>query len=48
MPLLIAHGVPGAVVERGQTQFIVGMLGAVLAIGRAMVVAIDLSGGFGR
>ena len=48
VPLLIAHGVPGAVVERGQMQFTVGLLGAVLAIVSAMVVAIDLSGGFGR
>ena len=48
VPLLIAHGVPGAVVERGQLRFTVGLLGAVLAIVSAMVVAIDLSGGFGR
>jgi hypothetical protein len=48
VPLLIAYGVPGAVVERGQMQFTVGLLGAVLAIVSAMVVAIDLSGGFGR
>ena len=48
VPLLIAHGVPGAVVERGQTQFTVGLLGAILAIVSAMIVAIDLSGGFAR
>lgn len=48
VPLLIAHGVPGAVVERGQVQFIVGLLGAIVAIVSAMVVAIDLSGGFPR
>jgi hypothetical protein len=48
VPLLIAHGVPGEVVERGQVRFTVGLLGAVLAIVSAMVVAIDLSGGFGR
>ena len=48
VPLLIAYGIPGAVVERGQTQFLVGLLGAVLAIASAMVFAIDLSGGFGR
>ena len=48
VPLLIAHGIPDAVVQRGQTQFMVGMLGAVLAIASAMVFAIDLSGGFGR
>ena len=34
--------------ERGQLRFTVGLLGAVLAIVSAMVVAIDLSGGFGR
>lgn len=48
VPLLIAYGVPDAVVERGQTRFTLGLLGAVLAIVSAMVVAIDLSGGFGR
>jgi hypothetical protein len=47
VPLLIAYGVPDSVVERGQTQFIVGLLGAVLAIASAMVFAIDLGGGFG-
>ena len=47
VPLYIAHGVPGAVVERAQLQFTVGLFGAVLAIVSAMVVAIDLSGGFG-
>jgi len=48
VPLLIAHGLPGAVIERGQLQFTIGLLGAVLAIASAMVVAVDLSGGFGR
>ena len=38
VPLLIAYGIPGAVVERGQTQFMVGLLGAILAIASAMVV----------
>jgi len=47
VPLLIAHGVPGAVVQRAQMRFTVGLLGAVLAIVSAMVVAISLSGGFG-
>ncbi len=47
VPLLIAHGVPGAVVGRGQGRFVVGMLGAILAIASAMVVALSLSGGFG-
>lgn len=48
VPLLVAHGVPGAVVERGQTRFIVGLLGAVLAIASAMAFAISVSGGFDR
>lgn len=47
VPLLIAHGVPGAVVERRRDQFVVGLLGAVLAIASAMVVAINLGRGFG-
>jgi hypothetical protein len=47
-PLLIAYGIPGDVVQRGQDRFTVGLLGAVLAIVSAMIVAIDLSGGFGR
>jgi hypothetical protein len=45
VPLLIAHGVPGDVVERGQTRLIVGLLGAILAIASAMVLAISVSGG---
>lgn len=48
VPLLIAHGVPGAVVERGQDRFVVGLLGAVLAIASAMVLAVSLVGGPGR
>ena len=47
VPLLIAYGTPTAVVGRGQARFVVGLLGAVLAIGSAMVLAIALSGGFG-
>ena len=48
VPLLIAYGVPGEVVERSRARFLVGLLGAVLAIVSAMVVAINLGGGFGR
>jgi hypothetical protein len=44
VPLLIAFGVPGAVVERGQMRLIVGLLGAVLAIASAMVFAVNLGG----
>jgi hypothetical protein len=46
VPLLIAYGEPGAVVERGQMRLLVGLLGAVLAIASAMVMAITVSGGF--
>jgi len=48
VPLLVAHGIPGAVVARGQTRLIVGLLGAVLAITSAMVVALNLGSGFAR
>ena len=48
MPLRIAFGTPGAVVARGQTAFLMGLLGAIVAIVAAMVLAIDLDGGFGR
>ena len=47
VPLLIAHGVPGVVVGRSQNQFLVGLLGAILAIASAMVVALSLGGGLG-
>jgi hypothetical protein len=47
VPLLIAFGEPGAVVERGQTRLVVGLLGAMVAIASAMVMAISVSGGFG-
>jgi hypothetical protein len=45
VPLLIAHGVPGAAVERHQDQFMIGLLGAVLAIASALALAIGISGG---
>jgi hypothetical protein len=48
VPLLIAHGVPGAVVERGNDRFVIGLLGAVLAIASAMVFAVSLAAGPGR
>jgi hypothetical protein len=47
VPLLIAHGTPGAVMERSQLRYVLGLLGAVLAIASAMVFAIMISGGFG-
>ncbi len=46
--LLIAHGAPGAAVERHQDRFLIGLLGAVLAIGSAVTFAWMLGGGFGR
>lgn len=47
VPLLIAHGTPGAVMERSQLRYVLGLLGAVLAIASAMVFAVMISGGFG-
>jgi len=47
VPLLIAHGVPGVAAGRNQDTFMVGLLGAVLAIGSAMALAILVSGAFG-
>jgi hypothetical protein len=43
-PLLIAEGAPEAVVAREQGRFLVGLLGAVLAVGSAIVAAILLGG----
>lgn len=40
VPLLIAHGSPGAVMERSRTSITLGLLGAVLAIASAMVFAV--------
>lgn len=47
VPLLIAHGIPGAAEDRNQSTFVVGLLGAVLAIGSAMGLALLVSGGIG-
>jgi hypothetical protein len=47
VPLLIAYGTPGAVVRRGSSRLVVGLLGAVVAIASAMVLAISVSGRFG-
>jgi hypothetical protein len=35
VPLLIAYGTPGAVMQRRQLRFTIGLLGAVLAIASA-------------
>ena len=47
VPLLIAHGMPGVAAGRNQGTFMVGLFGAVMAIGSAMALAILVSGGFG-
>ena len=47
VPLLIAYGLPGVAADRSQATFVVGLLGAVLAIGSAMGLALMVSGGFG-
>jgi hypothetical protein len=39
-PLLIAEGAPEAVVARAQGRFLVGLLGAVLAVSSAIVAAV--------
>ena len=43
VPLLIAAGVPGAAGERHQDRFLVGLLGAALAIVSAVVLALGLA-----
>jgi hypothetical protein len=48
VPLLIAFGAPSAVVARGRDRFAIGLLGALLAIASAMVLAISVSGGVAR
>jgi hypothetical protein len=44
VPLLIAYGQPGSVVGRSRDRFVVGLLGAILAIGSAMLLAVSLTG----
>jgi hypothetical protein len=46
VPLLIAYGTPGAVMQRSRGRFALGLLGAVLAIVSAMILSITISGGF--
>lgn len=48
VPLLIAFGIPSDVVGRRQTGFVVGLLGAILAIASAMVLAVNVGGGLAR
>ena len=45
VPLEIAVGAPTAVTDRHETRFVVGLVGAALAIGSAMGVALVLDGG---
>ena len=46
-PLLIAGGAPDEVVAREEGRFLVGLLGAVLAIGSAILLAFALTPGIG-
>ena len=46
-PLLVALGAPSTAAARNQQRFLVGLLGAVLAIGSVVALAVMLSGGFG-
>ncbi|HEY7736176.1 MAG TPA: hypothetical protein VH813_05220 [Candidatus Limnocylindrales bacterium] len=48
VPLLIGLGSPDRAADRQERRFLVGLLGAVLAIGSAMALAIMLGGGLGR
>jgi hypothetical protein len=48
VPLLVAYGSPGQVVRRSQGRFFVGLLGAIVAIVSAMILAIILDGGLIR
>ena len=45
VPLLVAYGLAGTAAARHQERFLLGLLGAVLAIGSAVVLAIAISGG---
>ncbi len=46
-PLLVSAGAPDAAVTRGQDQFLLGLLGAALAIGSAIVLALVIGGTIG-
>jgi hypothetical protein len=47
VPLIIALGAPSVAAGRQERQFLVGLLGAVVAIGSAMALALMLGGGLG-
>jgi hypothetical protein len=44
VPLIVSLGAPATAVARHQLQFVIGLLGAVLAIGSAMAMALLLDG----
>ncbi len=44
VPLLVAHGVPDAAAARYRDRFVVGLLGAVLAIGCALALSLMIGG----
>jgi hypothetical protein len=46
-PLLIAQGLPSAAVERRKGHFLLGLLGAILAIASSMALAMIVSGALG-
>ena len=48
VPLVIAGGPPAAAAGRQERLFLIGLLGAVLAIGSAMAMAVMVGGGIGR
>lgn len=47
VPLLVVYGRPQLAASRQQDRFLVGLLGAVLAIGSALVLALVIAGGLG-
>ena len=47
VPLLVAHGVPGYAVDRYRDRFLVGLLGAVVAIASVVGLALVVTGGTG-
>ena len=44
-PLLVTYGTPAAAADRHASQFLIGLLGAVVAIAAAVVLALQLDGG---
>lgn len=46
VPLLISAGTAGAAAAHQQSRFLLGLLGAVVAIGSAVILAVSISGGF--